>query len=246
MPATPSADGLRRAFRVRSILESTVFSPRQKLLLLALNAWPLAHATATIGCATLLPVSFAYRIVIALIVLLLLPPLLCRIVNHGGLTAGRHDVPSRVFFRWWTTWQLQMVFNRLPWIDETLRLVPGLYSAWLRLWGARVGRLTLWSPGVRVYDRPLLRVGADVVCGIDVRLIGHLAATDAEGRMTLLIGPISLGDRTSVGASAILGAGFTLDSDQATEALFLGMPFTRWRAGDRVPAAEDFPVTPFV
>lgn len=221
--------------RVRRVRQAPAFSGGQKLLLLALNAWPLLHLAGLAGWLLLPPWSLALRTTAALVWLLVLPPLACRLVVGRGLPSGEIAVPSRAFFRWWTTWQLQMVFNRLPWIDEALRFVPGLYSAWLRLWGAQIGRLTLWSPGARVCDRPLLRLGADVVIGIDVRLVGHFGGVDAQGRATFTLGAITLGDRTTIGGGALLGPGVALESDQVTEALFLGAPFTRWRAGERVP-----------
>ena len=234
MPAAPSADGLRRAFRVRSVLRATAFSSAQKVLLLGLNAWPLVHVLGAVASATLLPWSPTMRALVTLTWLLLVPPILCRLALVGVRPTGEFPVPSLIFFRWWTTWQLQAPFNRLPWIEETLRFVPGLYSAWLRLWGARIGRLTLWSPGTKIFDRPFVQLGDDVVVGIDVRFVAHFSGVNPEGQTTLSLGPITLGDRTSIGGSALLSAGFILDPDQATEALFLGAPFTRWRGAQRV------------
>jgi hypothetical protein len=221
--------------RVRAVLRAAVFTPREKLLLLLLNAWPLAHLVATICLATLPPWPLAWRLVAAFAGLLLVPPLLCRLIVGGGLASGEIAVPSRTFFRWWATWQLQMIFNRLPWLEEMLRFVPALYSTWLRLWGARLGRLTLWSPGVRIFDRPLLRIGDDVVLGLDVRIVGHFGSVDADGRATFILGPITIGDRATLGAAALLAPGVVIESDQCTEALFLGPPFTHWRGGERVP-----------
>ncbi|MCX6953884.1 MAG: hypothetical protein NTV51_17175 [Verrucomicrobia bacterium] len=137
MPAAPSADGLRRAFRVRAILQATSFSAGEKFLLLGLNAWPLVHALGAVAGAGLLPGSVGLRVAAVLVWLLVVPPLLGRLVLARGLPAGDFPVPSPTFFRWWATWQLQSLFNRLPWIEETLRLVPALYSGWLRLWGLR-------------------------------------------------------------------------------------------------------------
>lgn len=241
MLAAQSADGLRRVTRVRAILRAAKFSPGEKILLLALNAWPLVHVAAGVALALAMPWSLGWRAPAVLGWLLLLPPVLSRLVAGSGLPSGEVTVPSRAFFRWWTTWQLQMLFNRLPWIDETLRLVPGLYSLWLRLWGARIGRLTLWSPGVRVFDRPLLRVGDDVVFGIDVRLAGHFGGVDPDGRACFTLGPITVGDRTTIGGGAFLGPGVVVEADQATEALFLGAPFTRWRAGERISGRAGTP-----
>ena len=220
--------------RVRAVTSHAHFTPAQKVRLLALNALPLAHLAGLAALVTFLPPNPLARLVAGLGWFFILPPLLARIVLLRSLPQGEIAVPSAAFFRWWTTWQLQAVFNRLPWIEELLRFIPGAYSAWLRLWGARVGRLTLWSPGVRVFDRPLLRIGDDVVLGIDTRLVGHFGALDATGCTTFTIGLITLGDRCTLGASALLGPGVTLGADQTTEVLFLGTPFTQWREGARV------------
>lgn len=247
MPANRSADGLRRASRVRTVLRSASFTSREKLLLLALNAWPLLHVGAILCVLTLPSWSLGWRVAGALGGLLLLPPLLGRLVLLRQLPSGEIPVPSSAFFRWWATWQLQMLFNRLPWLEEMLRLVPGAYSLWLRLWGARIGRLTLWSPGCRIFDRPLVRIGDDAVVGVDVRFVSHFGSVDADGRSTFVLGPITVGHRATLGAAALLGPGVVVDADQCTEALFLGTPFTHWRGGERVsPAATSRVETAFV
>ena len=241
MPANLSADGLRRARRVRAVTAGARFTHGEKLLLLGLNALPLLHLLSLSGVIVLLPVSWPIRLVAGLAWLLLLPPVLSRIALIRPLLHGEVGVPSPTFFRWWATWQLQIVFNRLPWIEESLRFVPGLYSLWLRLWGARIGRLTLWSPGVRVFDRPLLHLGDDVVLGLDTRLVGHFADLDASGRSRFVLGPIKIGDRCTLGAGALLGPGLILGADQATEALFLGTPFTHWHTGQRLSSSSPRP-----
>jgi hypothetical protein len=234
MPANPSADGLRRAPRVRLITKGALFSQRQKLRLLALNALPLAHLTSLALIAVTFPGGLTARITAATLWFFLLPPLLARYILRPSLPSGEITVPSEAFFQWWTTWQLQAVFNRLPFIEEILRIIPGAYSGWLRLWGAKIGRLTLWSPGVRILDRSLIDIGDDVVIGIDTRIVGHFGGLNAAGHSTFTLGLITIGDRCIIGASSLLAPGFTLAPDQATEALFLGTPFTRWQAGQRI------------
>jgi len=237
MPAAPSADGLRRGPRVRPIVRGPQYTAGQKLLLLFLNAWPILHLLcAAVWSLPWLGWGSGVRIGVTVVWILIVPPLLCRFLSVDQLPPGKVAVPSPTFFRWWFSWQLQMIFNRFSWIEETLRLVPGLYSLWLRLWGARVGRLTLWSPGVRIYDRPLVRIGDDVVLGFEACLLGHFGALDPEGHSHLVLGPVEVGDRTTVGGRALLGPGFSLEADQFTETLFLGVPFNRWRAGERVQA----------
>jgi hypothetical protein len=184
-----------------------------------------------------------WRFTAAFGVFFFVPPLIARVILVKPLQVGQVAVPSAEFFRWWATWQLQGVFNRLPWIEECLRFIPGGYSLWLRFWGAKIGRLTLWSPGVRIYDRPLLRIGNDVVVGLDVRVSGHFGGLDAHGKSCLTLGLIIVEDRCTLGGSAFLGPGTHLERDQFTEVLFLGTPFVRWRAGARVSSPESLPST---
>lgn len=220
--------------RVRIITAGATFTPRQKIRLLALNALPLAHLVALVVVVRLTPGGASTQLALGLVWLFLLPPLVARYVLRPGLPSGEIAVPSDDFFRWWTVWQLQSVFNRLPWLEEGLRFIPGAYSQWLRLWGAEIGQLTLWSPGVRVFDRPMLRIGDDVVLGLDTRIVGHFGGLDADGHSSFTLGLVTIGDRCILGASSLLAPGVTLEPDQATEALFLGTPFSHWRDGQRI------------
>ncbi len=129
------------------------YSGGAKLLLLTLNVVPLLHLLSVVG-ALFLPGSWMLRVLAAVAALYVAPALMARIVlKAASITEGKITLGSKSFFAWWAVLQLQNLFNRLPALDELLRLVPGLYSQWLRLWGARVGRLTYWAPGTLVLDR---------------------------------------------------------------------------------------------
>lgn len=115
-----------------------------------------------------------------------------------------------------------------------MRLVPGLYSPWLRLWGARIGRLTYWSAGTLLTDRSFLSIGDDVVFGAGVRLNSHVITKGADGKLELLLAPIKIGDRVVVGGYSLLTAGTELSPDEATRAFLISPPFSVWKAGKRV------------
>ena len=102
--------------------------------------------------------------------------------------------------------QLQMPFNRLLWLEELLRLVPGLYPLWLNLWGARVHPASFWAPGARMLDRSYLEIGRDTVLGSDVLISGHLARMEG-GQFLVDIAPVSVGARAVIGARASIGPG---------------------------------------
>lgn len=210
---------------------------RARIVMVALNFLPLLHVAGVAYCAWRF--DGGWRIGAPLLVLFLLPPLISRIVGSiFPMKSGSHPVASRTFLVWWATAQCQMLFCRLPFIEECLRFVPGLYSFWLRLWGARIGRLTFWSPGLRILDRGLLRIGDDVVFGTGVRLNAHVIARDEEsGEMQLHLGEIEIGDAAHIGGYSLLTAGSIVEPGEHLKAFSLSPPFTRWSDNRRTRPA---------
>lgn len=201
---------------------------RTRLVMVALNFVPLLHAAGVAACIVAL--EGGWRIGASLFVLFLLPPLIARILHLiFPIPGGTHRVGSGAFLIWWASAQCQMLFCRLPFLEECLRLVPGLYSCWLRLWGAKIGRLTFWSPGLRILDRGLLRIGHDVVFGAGVRLNAHVIARDEEtGELLLHLAEIEIGDGAHIGGYSLLTAGSIVDGGEHLKAFSLSPPFTRW------------------
>jgi hypothetical protein len=168
-------------------------------------------------------------------VLFLLPPLVVRtIVALRPLPSGRVELTSPPFLRWWATAQWQILFARWPWLEEGLRLVPGLYSAWLRLWGARVGSFVYWSPGVVVLDRSLVQIGSRVAFGAGVRLASHVIAPGDDGRGLLVVAPIAIGSDALVGAYSTLLPGCEITDGEVTQPFRSIHPFSRIERGRRV------------
>lgn len=218
MPTASSADPQPWPLRVR-------------FWMLLWNFLPLLHAAAVATSGFL--VFGPWRWCLPLIILYLVPPLLCRLIlTIHPLADGSHPVGSRSFAIWWATAQTQMLFNRLPMFEELLRLVPGLYSLWLRMWGAKIGRLTFWAPGTRILDRSFLRVGNDVVTGAGVRFNAHVIES-VDRVPTIHLGKISVGNRCQLGGYSLLTAGCQVEDGEAVHAFALLPPFSRWSAGRR-------------
>jgi hypothetical protein len=176
----------------------------------------------------------AARLALALGLLYLLPPLLARIVlrilpiRQTRLAAG-----DASFLTWWCVFNLQVLFTRLAFLEELLRIIPGAYSAWLRLWGAHIGRLTYWAPGVVILDRPFLRLGNDVVLGAGVHLNPHVLTRHSSGHLELLLAPVSIGHGASIGGYSLLTCGTEIADGETTRAYLISPPFSRWRGGLR-------------
>lgn len=207
----------------------------RRLLLLLLNLLPLAHVVLLVGLGTIAFGSWPARTAAVLAALYLLPPIAARTGLAGmGIREGSIAFGSRDFFVWWFSMQWQVVFCRFPALEEILRLVPGLYSAWLRLWGARVGRLTYWAPGTLILDRSFLCIGDDVVFGAGVRLNAHVIVREESGESRLLLATIRIGERAQIGGYSLLTAGTTIAPGETTRAFLLSPPFSSWEGGRRV------------
>lgn len=212
----------------------------KKLLLLLCNLIPLAEVAAMGGLCWRLRESPWIGLAAVLGVLYVLPPLASRAVM-AALPIRRTviAVGSREFFVWWFTLNLQMLFCRFAFLEELLRIVPGCYSLWLRLWGAKIGKMTYWAAGTTILDRPWVEIGDRVIFGAGTRLNAHVFAPDGQGEMTLVLAPIKIADRVTVGGYSLLVAGTEIASDQCTRAFLILPPFSRLVDGRRVKPSQD-------
>jgi hypothetical protein len=216
--------------------------PAQQLLMLVLNYLPLMQIVVIAAVVVIPWAHLGWRIAACIAVLYVVPALAARLlIAFAPIPEGRIRVGTRAFFTWWALANLQMLFSRLPMLEEFMRLVPGLYSLWLRLWGAKIGRLTYWGAGLRILDRSFLRIGDNVIFGAAVRLNPHVLARNEQGEMELLLASIVVGDRTMVGGYSLLTAGTEIAADECTRALMISSPFSRWKNGKRTTKTDSTP-----
>jgi hypothetical protein len=141
----------------------------------------------------------------------LVPPLLHRIHDLlFPLKEGASRISDPVYSPWWGSHQLQLLFVALPGLDSLLRIVPGLYSAWLRLWGSRIGKSVHWTPSVQIADRSLLEIGDGVVFGHKSECYSHVIRPQQRGQkqsLILYIRKVRIGRGAFIGAGSRLGPG---------------------------------------
>jgi hypothetical protein len=239
MPARSSDSVLENTAELKKALEDRALTTKQRLWLFGLNFIPLIFLALVIVVALLTPAEALWRALAAVAGLYLTPPLFARAVRAlCEIPEGKIPLASRAFFAWWTLFQLQMIFCRVPQFEEILRLVPGAYSVWLRLWGARIGRLTFWSPGTIILDRPFLFVGDDVVFGAGVHVNPHVLAKNSSGELELILGTVKIGDRARIGGYSLLTAGSEIAPDEDPRALLVLPPFSIWKNGKRIRATD--------
>jgi hypothetical protein len=213
-------------------------STQARLGMVVLGFIPVLHLLAT-ALPTALVATGRIRPAAAWLtpaILFLLPPLVVRASTWwSALASGRLEPGSRGFLYWWFTAQWQVIFTRLPMLEETIRMIPGLYSLWLRLWGARVGALVYWSPGVVILDRPLVRIGKRVIFGVGARLTPHVLAPNGPRRMALYLSPITIGDDALIGAYSVLLPGCEVAEGEVTPPFRTIHAFSRFAGGRRTP-----------
>jgi hypothetical protein len=208
--------------------------------MLAAGFLPLLHVLAVVAVAVVpAGAPSSSSLAAAVLVLYAAPPLAFRLIQRfWPAPIGQAPVGSAGFLAWWVAAQSQVIFNRLPALEELLRVVPSLYSFWLRLWGAHIGSLVYWAPGVRILERSLLHVGDRVVFGAEARLLAHMLSAHATGTMSLLLAPITIGDEALVGAHSMLLPGARVAAFEVMPARKTLGPFSEWRAGRRDAAAR--------
>ena len=107
---------------------------------------------------------------------------------------------------WWGSHQIQSIYIAFPALETLLRLIPGVFSAWLRLWGAQIGRDVYWTPQLEIADRGLIIVGDRVVFGYQVTLVSHVIKPKKDNLM-LYVKKIEIGNDVFLGARSQLGPG---------------------------------------
>jgi acetyltransferase-like isoleucine patch superfamily enzyme len=145
------------------------------------------------------------------VIVYLWPPLLSRVSRWlwPQSTQGPQPFQSREFVLWQFGHRIEQLYWYFPTFERALRCVPGVYSAWLRLWGAEVGTSVFWG-NTRILDRGLLRVGDRVVFGDSVSVMSHVLVRRTGGGLWLRTMDVVVGNEVLVGAHSVLGPGANL------------------------------------
>lgn len=125
------------------------------------------------------------------------------------LKHGRSRLDTDAYSPWWGGHQIQSVFYALPELERMLRLVPGLYSVWLRAWGSRIGKGVQWTPAVEMGDRSSLDIGDGVIFGHKAKCYAHVVSMKS-GRPVLYTAPVTIGDGAFLGIGSVVGPGSSI------------------------------------
>ena len=179
------------------------FFPITHLLLISACAIWFVHSPGVVPALTTFAITY------------LLPPCILQIYSLKYPTkSGRFVINQKGRCDWWIAHQLQMMYTILPFLEAFLRLMPGVYSAWLRLWGSTVGKRVYWTPLVTILDRPMLIIGDDVVFGHKVVCTSHAINKKENGDMVLILKHTQIGSKAFLGALARIGPGVKVPENE--------------------------------
>lgn len=146
--------------------------------------------------------------ILVLFVVYVAPPIVLRIVlRWAKLTHGVSAIGGPKFSAWLACHHIQAFYDALPYLESLLRVFPGFYSLWLRLWGSRVGYGVEWPVRMDVFDRNLMEIGNRVVFARDVELYAHVRQKMDGGGSRVLVRPVRIGGYAFIGAGARIGPG---------------------------------------
>ena len=218
------------------------FSTSKKILFVLFNYFTFFLLLLVTTSLLLLPYSMGVRVAFGLAIVYLLPPLLAQIALRLYPIKKSH-IPfgSTAFMTWWFLTSLQTIYSRFFFFFLLLRSVPSLYSLWLRLWGAKIGKMTYWSPSTKIIDRSFLDIGDFVSFGMGVKLNPHVISKNSQGESVLLLAPIIIRDNVLVGGYSLLTTGTELCANESTNSFLRSPPFCTWKDKKRIkkPKKED-------
>jgi acetyltransferase-like isoleucine patch superfamily enzyme len=128
------------------------------------------------------------------------------------LSEGVSYLRSPTYSPWWGSHQFQVIYIAIPALETVLRLIPGLFSLWLRAWGATVGNHVYWTPGLEIADRALLTIGDRVIFGHRVGLYSHAIKPKGDD-LLLYVQRITIGDEVFIGADSRFAPGVVVEAD---------------------------------
>jgi hypothetical protein len=149
------------------------------------------------------------------------------------LKEGVFDIMAKGYSPWWGSHMFQVVYMSCPFLEGILRVIPGAYSFWLRLWGSKVGKNVYWTPNIELDDRSLLDIGNNCIVGHKLHFLPHVI-TPRDGKMSLLFKKITIGNNCFLGAGSRLGPGVMMDDDTSIPILTDGQIDQHFKTGNHI------------
>ena len=173
-----------------------------------IGLFPALHLTLIAISIIALLYHLSVYTLLLLIFTVYLFPIICFHLHNWmyPLIEGSSVLNHKEYIPWWGTHQIQSVLNALPAFESILKIVPGAYSMWLRLWGSKIGRNVYWTPRIDIVDRSLMEIKDNVIFGHKVGCYAHVVSKRND-ILELYVKKIQIGGSTFIGAGTNIGPG---------------------------------------
>lgn len=118
---------------------------------------------------------------------------------------------------WFVSYQLQQMYTSFPFFERVLKLIPGFYSAWLRLWGAQIGSKVNWTAGCEIVDRPHVTIGDKCLIGNQTYISAHIIKKKND-KYLLFIKDVFVGNNVVCAFQCTLAPGAKVHDEAFIEA----------------------------
>jgi acetyltransferase-like isoleucine patch superfamily enzyme len=127
-------------------------------------------------------------------------------ISFYPIEEGISYLCGKKYSPWWGSHQIQSIYIAFPAIERILRMIPGAFSLWLRLWGAKIGKNVYWTAHIEISDRTLLEIGDNVVIGHACGFYSHVIKPKKNDLM-LYVKRVKIGNNAFIGAGSYIAAG---------------------------------------
>jgi len=180
----------------------------------------LLTAAAFTAAAMLAAWPSGWTVALFLFVIYLVAPVILRVMQiWAPIKHGASAIDGRKFSPWLASHHVQAFYDALPFLEALLRVIPGFYSMWLRIWGSRIGYGVEWAVNMSVFDRSLIDIGNRVVFSRSVELASHVRRKTDTAGSRVLVRPVRIGGYAFLGAGAQLGPGVNVPVNAQVPAL---------------------------
>jgi acetyltransferase-like isoleucine patch superfamily enzyme len=163
--------------------------------------------------------SSKFLLVLGLLTPYILPLFTWKLINFiKPLKEGSGEyLAEKTFSPWLSSYRIQEIYLKFPFLERAIHLVPFLYSSWLRAWGSKVGKRVLIPPTVKVVDRTSLDIGNNVYLGDEVYFSSHFIV-QKNGRIFCYHKSVTIEDNCFIGAFTKLGPGARVKENSVVKA----------------------------
>lgn len=118
---------------------------------------------------------------------------------------------------WLVAYQLQVFYTSFPFFERVLKMIPGAYSAWLRMWGAQIGKKVNWTSGCEIVDRTHLTIGDRCLIGNQSYISAHFIIKE-NGKYVLYVKDVTIGNDVVLALQCVIAPGAVLKDKVLVEA----------------------------